>query len=503
VSGTPPGYLGAEGRVASGPSDALVDAGYQLEIDDAPLLHRGLGIADLAHVMELHEIGVLPTADAAALARVLLELLDMPADEFPYDPRYGDAYNSRERELTDRLGAVAGWLPTGRTRREAGRIAFRLALRSALLDLHEAVAAFGAALVERSTQHAATLWNDTTYLQPAQPSSFGHYLGAFAAQTTRDLTRVAAAYRWADRSPAGTGGVAGTRIPLDRRRLARRLGFAAAGPHSRDVMWAADGLTDAVVAATQAALTADRLAEDLEIFASPQFGYVTLAGASSRASVLLPQKRNPYALAVIRGGAGTLIGRTTGVMVTQRTPSARTDNWLYAYGDVLRSVELAVRLVILATDVVTTLTIERDALEASAGAHFSVATDLTEWLVLNHGLDYRSAYRIVGRAVVRALAAGRQQLTPGDVTGAAHELDLALPDDVTPTVTALVDIRSLLSARDCLGSAAPARVAEHCAAVSAMIADSQAWADNARLVARRAESRVVADARALADAAAR
>jgi len=496
MSTTPPGYLGAEGRVATGPSDTLVDAGYRLEIDDAPLLHRGLGIADLAHVAELHELGIVSLVDAVALTRELLELLDMPAADFPYDPVYGDAYNSRERVLADRLGAAAGWLPTGRTRREAGRIAFRLALRSALLDLHDAVADLGVALVEQAVQHADTLWNDTTYLQPAQPSSFGHYLGAFAEQATRDLARIDVAHRWADRSPAGTGGVAGTTIPLDRDRLARRLGFAAPGAHSRDAMWSVDGLTDALVAATQAVLTADRLAEDLEIFASPQFGYVTLAGGSSRASVLLPQKRNPYALAVIRGGAGTLIGRTTGVMATQRTPSARTDNWLYAYGDVLRSVALATRLVALAADVVATLEIDREALATSAGMDFSGAADLTERLVLDLGLDYRSAYRIVGRAVVRALADDRARLRTDDLTGAADDLDVALDGDIAGTVAVLADVRALVAGRDAVGGSAPARVAEHCAAVRRSIAAARAWAGDARATARRAEADVVATARA-------
>lgn len=493
----PPGYLGAEGRVATGPSEALVDAGYQLEIDDAPLLHRGLGIADLAHVAELHELTILPSTDAVALTRALLELLDTPAAGFPYEPAYGDAYNSRERVLADRLGAAAGWLPTGRTRREAGRIAFRLALRTALLDLHAAVVDLGATLADRAIEHAGTVWNDTTYLQPAQPSSFGHYLGGFAEQVTRDLERIAGAHRWADRSPAGTGGVAGTTIPLDRDRLARRLGFAAPGAHSRDAMWSVDGLTDALVAATQAVLTADRLAEDLEIFASPQFGYVTLSGGSSRASVLLPQKRNPYALAVIRGGAGTLIGRTTGSMVTQRTPSARTDNWLYAYGEVLRGVGLATRLVVLAADVVATLQIERDALATSAGADFSGAADLTERLVLDHGLDYRSAYRIVGRAVVRALDDERARLRTEDLTGAADDLGLELDGHVAATIAVLADVRALVAGRNAVGGSAPARVAEHGAAVRATIAAAREWADQARATARRAERDVVATARAL------
>lgn len=496
MNATPPGYLGADGRVGGGPSDALVDAGYRLEIDDAPLLHRGLGIADLAHVAELHQLGVLPRDGAVALTRALLDLLDTPAADVAYDPAFGDAYNSRERVLADSLGDTAGWLPTGRTRREAGRIAFRLALRSGLLDLHDAVVALGTALVEQAQEHAGTLWNDTTYLQPAQPSSFGHYLGGFAEQATRDLTRIAAAYRWADRSPAGSGGVAGTTIPLDRDRLARRLGFAAPGAHTRDAMWSVDGLTDTLVAATQAVVTADRLAEDLEIFASPQFGYVTLAGGSSRASVLLPQKRNPYALAVIRGGAGTLIGRTTGVMATQRTPSARTDNWLYAYGEVLRSVGLATRVVALAADVVATLEIDRQALTASAGRDFSGAADLAERLVLDHGLDYRSAYRIVGRAVVRAVADDRVRLRTDDLIGAADDLGLALDDQVAASVAILADVGALVAGRDALGGSAPVRVVEHCTAVRTSIAACRAWAGHARAASRRAEADVVAAARA-------
>lgn len=174
---------------------------------------------------------------------------------------------------------------------------------------------------------------------------------------------------------------------------------------------------------------------------------MTLAGGSSRASVLLPQKRNPYALAVIRGGAGTLIGRTTGIMATQRTPSARTDNWLYAYGEVLRSIALATRLVVLAADVVATARIERDALTASAGRHFSGAADLTERLVLHHGLDYRSAYRVVGRAVVRALGDDRGRLLADDLTAAAVDLELALDGDVARAAAERAEAQVIATAR--------------------------------------------------------
>src|SRR5262245_56674 len=238
----PEGYLGAAARITSGPAPELVAAGYALEIADAPLLHRGLTLADLAHLVGLVECGTLRRDEAAPLCAVLLDLLDSAAADFPYNPVYGDAYNSRERELERALGPVAGRLHIGRTRREAGRIAFRLALRDKLLSLHADVAAFAAGLSDLAAKHAATLWADSTYLQPAEPSTFGHYLGGFAEQAVRHLDRIEAAYRGADASPAGAGAAGGPRLPLDRARLAALLGFGSVGPHTRDAMWSVDAL---------------------------------------------------------------------------------------------------------------------------------------------------------------------------------------------------------------------------------------------------------------------
>jgi argininosuccinate lyase len=314
----PEGYLGTGARITSGPAPELVEAGYTLEIADAPLLHRGLTLADLAHCVALTECGALRPADAAPLCGWLLAQLDVPAAQFRYDAVYGDAYNSREREITVALGPAAGRLHLGRTRREAGRIAFRLALRDRLLGLHADMAAFAAALSDGAAQQAGTLWADSTYLQPAEPSTFGHYLGGFAEQAVRHLHRIEAAYDGADVCPAGAGAAGGARLPLDRARLAQLLGFGSVGQHTRDAMWSVDAVADAVAAAAQSAMTLAQLAADLEIFASPAFGYLTLDASLCRASVLMPHKRNPYALAVLRGGAGTLLGRLTGLLATGR-----------------------------------------------------------------------------------------------------------------------------------------------------------------------------------------
>ncbi len=495
----PQGYLGAEGRLASGPSPRLVEAGYALELADAAFLHQGLSLADLAHVLELDEIGVLPAGIAGQLCRELLDFWSTPVDEFPYDSLYGDAYNSRERELERRLGAEAGWLPTGRTRREAGRIALRIALRERLLQLHEAVADLAAALVGRGVELADAVYNDTTYLQPAQPSSFGYYLCGFAEQATRDLERIQVCHRWVNRSPAGSGGVGGTTIPLDRERLALRLGFDEPLGHIRDGMWSAEVVVDAAVASWQAVLTLDRLAEDLEIFASPQFGYVRLAGSSSRASVLLPQKRNPYALSVIRGGAGTLIGKATGLMVTQRTPSARTDNWLYAYGEVIAAVEMATRLVRLGSQVVRDMEVDPEALARSAGENYSTATDLAERLVLGLGLDYRSSYRVVARAVAEADAAGGRWPTGEDLRHAAQELGLDYKTDFEAVAAGVETGRALLSLRDAPGSSAPSRVLEHCDSVRARVERAREWSSEISARTDAAVSRLLVAASSIAE----
>lgn len=495
----PEGYLGAEGRLGSGPSPELVAAGYRLEVADAPILHEGLCLADLSHILELVAAEVAPRAAAAALCRELLDFLATDPASFPYDPVYGDAYNSRERELERRIGTEAGWLPTGRTRREAGRIAIRLALRDRLLALHDAVAEGTAALVRRSEELAGALWNDTTYLQPAQPSTFGHYLAGFAEQGLRNLERIRASYRLVNQSPAGSGGVGGTSIPVDRSRMARRLGFERPTDHIRDGMWSGDQMIDCGVAAMQSALAVDRLAEDLEIFASPQFGYVTLGGSSSRASVLLPQKRNPYALAVIRGGCGTLIGRVTGLMVTQRTPSARTDNWLYLYGEVVGAMELATRLVNLATEVIDGLEVHVAGLAASAGKDFTTATDLADRLVLDGGLDYRSAYRVVARAVSEAVGAGEEHVSSGRLSEAACAVGMApvVTDPVSLPVAD--DVEAIVDSRDSIGGSAPRRVLEHCASVSARTRESMKWSAVSRSAQDSAAESLLAEAAALAD----
>jgi argininosuccinate lyase len=193
-SNQPPDYLGLGGRLGSTAGEELVSAGFGLEMADAHLLHDGFSLADLAHVLELEDLGVLPAADAKALLAALLDMAAIPPEEFPYDPAYGDPWNSRERQLEAMAGARAGWLTVGRPRREAARVALRIALRWAVLDAHGAVLGLGEAYLAQARRHRNTLMADFTYLQPAQPTTFGYVLAGHLQSVLRHLMRLENAY---------------------------------------------------------------------------------------------------------------------------------------------------------------------------------------------------------------------------------------------------------------------------------------------------------------------
>ncbi len=441
------------GPPQTGPAPELVESGFALENADAPLLHAGLNLADLAHVLDLSGRGVIPAAPAGRLLALLLEANGTAPEAFPYDPAYGEPYNSRERYFTERIGDDAGWLHAGRPRREAVRIALRLHVRTQLAELVRDAAQLAGTLASTAAEHSRTWLPDQTYLQHAQPSTFGHYLLSFAFPVLRDAERLVGALDWTNNSPGGAGCVNGSRLLDDRGPVAALLGFDGVIEHTRDAMWQTDGLVDALAAAASLLGTQSKLAEDLEIWASSEFDYVTVADGFSRSSVLMPQKRNPYALSIIRGASGTLIGRLTGFLAVNKSPSARSDNLIYAYGEVPRALDLALRTTRLATGVVRTLQVNASRMWAALEGGFSQATDLAEYVMQTCELDYRTAYVLVGNAVRTANAAGLRGL---DIDAAmldtAAGRALGLNDG---ELAAVLDPRRIVETRTAAGGAAP------------------------------------------------
>jgi len=439
------------------PAQELVDSGFHLENADAPLLHAGLNLADLAHVLDLRGRDVIPAAVAVRLVELLLEAHRTAAEDFPYDPAYGEPYNSRERHFSLRIGDDAGWLHAGRPRREAVRIALRLHLRGQIAALLGDAAALADTLAATSAEHSRTWLPDQTYLQHAQPSTFGHYLLSFAYPVLRDAQRLLDALDWTNTSPGGAGCVNGSRLLDDRAPVARTLGFDGVIEHTRDAMWQTDGLVDVLAAAASLVGTQSKLAEDLEIWASSEFDYVTVADGYSRSSVLMPQKRNPYALSIVRGASGTLIGRLTGFLAVVKSPSARSDNLIYAYGEVPRALDLALRTTRLTDGVVRTLQVNSVRMWKALESGFCQATDLAEYVMQTSAVDYRTAYQVVGVAVREANAAGLRGI---DLDG--ERLDAAAVEHTGRAIgmagrdlTEVLDPRRIVETRTAEGGAAP------------------------------------------------
>ncbi len=465
------------GPPLEGPAPELIESGFALENADAPILHAGLNLADLAHVRDLRERGVIPAGAAARLVEVLLEAVDTPAADFPYDPSYGEPYNSRERHFVSRIGDDAGWLHAGRPRREAVRIALRLHLRRQILELVDAAAACADTVAERAYENSRTWMPDQTYLQHAQPSTFGHYLLSFAYPLLREGNRLLDAFAWTNTSPAGAGCVNGSRLLGDRGRVADLLGFSGVIEHTRDAMWQTDGLVDLLGSATGLVGAQSKLAEDLEIWASNEFDYVTIADGFSRASVLMPQKRNPYSLSIVRGASGTLIGRLTGFLAVVKSPSARSDNLIYAYGEVPRALDLSIRTTRLTAGVVRTLEVNAERMWQALESGFSQATDLSEYVMQTCGVDYRTAYQVVGNAVRSASRAGLRGL---DLDGAMlDEAAVAYrgePLGLTGRdLSDVLDPRLIVATRTAPGGAAPEVVegmARDCRAAARRLAEA-------------------------------
>lgn len=458
-------------RLTDAPSRSLTDIAFSSELQAQLGLAQSISWVDLAHTLTLAERGVIPVDAARSLIAALLALHEADASFTP-DAAYGDLYTNREAWLAKRTKA-AGWLGVARARREALTTAYHLVLCGELLNLGGALAGAVETLSALSLRHRDTLMPDYTYLQRAQPTTFGHYLQSFAWPMLRDLDRIEAVYRRADQCPAGIGSSNGSVIIQDRRNLAERLGFRGPVRHARDAMWQADIALEACAITLAAALNLSRLAEDLMIFASTEFGFVRLADCHARASKIMPQKRNPFALAFVRATANRLIGVQAGVAAAARTPSGQMDNRLFAYEGVPDAVRSAAQVASLTAECIAELSVDEARSRAALDDRLACASDLAERLMVATGIDYRAAHKAVGRLVRALEEKGRclAEASAEDVRIVCLSASLS-PDGVTDElVDAALDLSTCISARKDIGCAAPEEVAAMASELNALASD--------------------------------
>jgi len=406
-------------RLKSPPSDLLVNSVFASELAHQLHLLDALGVTDIAQTLVALELRTIPETEGRALLGALLELQKKP-DDFVLSPERGDIYTNREAWLTER-SVAAGWLGAGRARREAITTAFVLVMRKALLDYQLALTALGDVMVEQAMINRLSIMPDYTYLQAAQPTTLGHYLLSFAYPLLRDLERLDLLFGQLNCSPIGCGSTNGSLIPQGRQQAAQLLGFAGVIEHARDAMWQADVCINCVSILNTGSITLSRLAEDLQIFSTQEFGLIELDDRHARASKIMPQKKNPFALTHVRAFANKMIGLSATVTASSRTPSGQPDNRLLIYGELPEAVQQATEVSDLMAEVLEHLTFKSGRGMQLIESGWTLATYLAETLVLECGLDFRAAHQLVGFLAGEFQGHGLRELSPDIIIAACEQ----------------------------------------------------------------------------------
>lgn len=468
-------YLGLGDRLSSGPSDEMAVAAFGDELRAAKYLWRGMSSADLAQAIALHECGVVDTSTARELLDALIDLDAVSLDDVEFDPHVGDVYNNRDRMLKAVAPRAAGHLHAGRARREASTLGWLLGCRTSLIELGTDLCHLINVLARVSGEHADTLMPDFTYLHRAHPTSLGHYLLSHTWPLSRHSDRLKSLLDiLAVSSPAGSGSTNGTRIPLDRQLLAELLGFESPMWHTRDSMWAPDLAIDMAALCVQIMTSIDRLAEELQLWTSEAFRFITLADQHCRTSVIMPHKKNPYALTHLRGAARRLTGLLVGVTASTQTASGQPDNRTIAYHDVPFMLEITFESVRLMTQVIAFAEFEENELAAAVADPLMASTEVCDLMTLEFGLDNRTAHRVIGRAVRNSLDHGDSTITTTSLKAAADELGIEVTLDAED-LASVMSPASIVADRRTLGGAGPASVRAMCASLDKHADAGRIW----------------------------
>jgi len=406
-------------RLKSPPSPAMVASAFADELGQQAHLFAWLGLVDIAHTLIAIELGTIPESQGHLLLAQLLVLQSRP-DSFAMTPSSGDIYTNREAWLAERTESV-GWLGAGRARREATTTAFILCLRQTLVDFIETLVRLATTMVNEAERHSLSVMPDYTYLQAAQPTTFGHYLLGFAYPLLRDLDRLKTLLARLNLSPMGCGSTNGSRLVQGRRSLADLLGFDGLISHARDAMWQADLFIEASAILTACSINLSRLAEDLQVYSTQEFALVELDDRHARASKIMPQKKNPFALTHIRGVANKMIGVTASVTASARTPSGQPDNRLLIYGELPAAMQSVNHAAFLLAEVLEDMAFNADRGEALVKSAWTLSTDLAEALVVECGLDFRSAHQLVAFLAGEHQAKGIMELDPKTLMQSAEK----------------------------------------------------------------------------------
>jgi argininosuccinate lyase len=377
---------------------------------------------------------------------------ELEAGSFPFRPELEDIHMNIERRLVELAGPVGGKLHTGRSRNDQIALDERLYLREMLAHVDEGLRRLQHVLVVRAEESVEAPMPGYTHLQRAQPIVLAHHLLAYVFMLERDRDRFRGCARRADVLPLGAGALAGTAFPIDRERLARDLGFSAVSENSLDAVSDRDYLLEFLAAAAITGMHLSRLAADLSLWATAEFGFVEIADAFATGSSIMPQKKNPDVAELVRGKSGRLYGDLVSVLTAMKgLPLAYNSDMQEDKEPFFDAVDTLEAVLGVLPPMLASARFRLDRMRQAAGEHFATATDLADYLV-RKGMPFRDAHEVVGRVVRWALDAGTSLET----------IDLETLRRFSPLVDAdvyeAITVDASLRARNVTGGTAPAAV---------------------------------------------
>ena len=409
-----------------------------------------------AHADMLAANGIITASDNAAIQSGLDSIYaEYAANGVPEDLTLEDIHMVTETRLRALVGEPAARLHTARSRNDQVATDFRLWVRNATHEIDAGLRAFQSALVTRAEEHADSIMPGFTHLQVAQPVTLGHHLMAYYEMTKRDRSRFADCRSRLNQSPLGAAALAGTSFPIDRAATALALGFDGPMANSLDSVSDRDFALEFLTAAAQTALHLSRLAEEMIIWASQPYGFISLPDAWSTGSSIMPQKRNPDAAELVRGHAGRIIGCMNSLMITMKgLPLAYSKDMQDDKPPVFEAYDLLALSIAAMTGMVANVTFNTPRMRDVAGSGFSTATDLADWLVREFGMPFREAHHVTGSVVksCEARGIGLSEITVDDLSAINPALaGCNLPD---------LSIDGSVNSRTSAGGTAPMRVKE-------------------------------------------
>ena len=440
-----------KGRFKTDTAQLLKDFSESISFDWRLYRHDIAG--SIAHATALQAAGLISSSDLQAIETGLLAIRDeIDRGEFAWKPELEDVHMNIEAELTRRIGDPGARLHTARSRNDQVALDLRLYLRDEAEELQRLLSTVQASLVELAARNLDVVIPGYTHLQRAQPVLFAHHLLAYVEMFARDAGRIADARRRLNVLPLGSGAIAGSTINLDRELIARLLDFPAVSTNSMDAVSDRDFAVELLAALALTGVHLSRLSEDLILWASAEFKFITLSDAYTTGSSLMPQKKNPDVAELTRGKTGRLVGNLVSLLTTMKglpmTYNRDMQEDKEPVFDSLDTIKSALRIY---AEMLREIQVHRDVAAAAVADWNLLATDVADYLVLR-GVPFRKAHEIVGKTVALCLErrAGLADLTLEDYQ--------TLSPAFAPDVFDILNVSRSLEARTNPGSPAPKNV---------------------------------------------